>query len=71
MLCLQLAPPYDSCNNKTEHAVARAKEEDQVTKPCQPILGGAEMTIINSVHTRRIVKTSGFTRGVCKNRGFY
>ena len=25
---------------------------------------------INSVHTRCIVKTSGFTRGVCKNRGF-
>ena len=27
--------------------------------------------ILNSVHTRCIVKTSGFTRGVCKNRGFY
>ena len=26
---------------------------------------------ISSVHTRCIVKTSGFTRGVCKNRGFY
>ena len=26
---------------------------------------------VNSVHTRCIVKTSGFTRGVCKNRGFY
>ena len=26
---------------------------------------------INIVHTRCIVKTSGFTRGVCKNRGFY
>ena len=26
--------------------------------------------MINSVHTRCIVKTSGFTRGVCKNRGF-
>ena len=25
----------------------------------------------NSVHTRCIVKTSGFTRGVCKNRGLY
>ena len=25
---------------------------------------------LNSVHTRCIVKTSGFTRGVCKNRGF-
>ena len=25
----------------------------------------------SSVHTRCIVKTSGFTRGVCKNRGFY
>ena len=25
--------------------------------------------ILNSVHTRCIVKTSGFTRGVCKNRG--
>ena len=25
----------------------------------------------NSVHTGCIVKTSGFTRGVCKNRGFY
>ena len=25
---------------------------------------------INSVHTRCIVKTRGFTRGVCKNRGF-
>ena len=24
-----------------------------------------------SVHARCIVKTSGFTRGVCKNRGFY
>ena len=24
----------------------------------------------NSVHTRCIVKTSGFTRGVCKNRDF-
>ena len=28
-------------------------------------------TKINSVHTMCIVKTSGFTRGVCKNRGFY
>ena len=26
---------------------------------------------VNSVHTRCIVKTSGFTRGVCKNKGFY
>ena len=26
---------------------------------------------VNSVHTRCIVKTSGFTRGVCKNPGFY
>ena len=26
---------------------------------------------INSVHTRCIVKTSGFTTGVCKNRGFH
>ena len=25
---------------------------------------------INSVHTRCNVKTSGFTRGVCKKRGF-
>ena len=25
---------------------------------------------INSVHTRCIVKTSGFTRGICKNQGF-
>ena len=31
----------------------------------------AETLEINSVHTRCIVKTSGFTRGVCKNRGFY
>ena len=27
--------------------------------------------MFESVHTRCIVKTSGFTRGVCKNRGFY
>ena len=27
--------------------------------------------IINSVHTRCIVKKGGFTRGVCKNQGFY
>ena len=27
--------------------------------------------LVNSVHTRCIVKTSGFTRRVCKNRGFY
>ena len=26
---------------------------------------------VNSVQTRGIVKTSGFTRGVCKNRRFY
>ena len=26
---------------------------------------------VNSVHTRGIVKTRGFTRGVCKNQGFY
>ena len=26
---------------------------------------------INSVHTRCVVKTSGFTRGVCKNLGFF
>ena len=25
---------------------------------------------IHNVHTRCIVKTSGFTRGACKNRGF-
>ena len=29
------------------------------------------LPIINSVHTRCIVKTGGFTRGVCKNWGFY
>ena len=34
-------------------------------------LGHALKTYIDSVHTRCIVKTSGFTRGVCKNRGFY
>ena len=28
-------------------------------------------SVINSVHTRCIVKTSGFTRGVCKDQGFY
>ena len=28
-------------------------------------------SVVNSVHTRCIVKTSGFTRGVCKNSGFY
>ena len=27
--------------------------------------------LVNRVHTRCIVKTSGFTRGVCKNRGSY
>ena len=26
---------------------------------------------INSVHTKCIAKTSGFTRGVCENRGLY
>ena len=26
---------------------------------------------VNNAHARCIVKTSGFTRGVCKNRGFY
>ena len=30
---------------------------------------GQKTSKINSVHTRCIVKTSGFTRGVCKNRG--
>ena len=29
------------------------------------------LSFLNSVHTRCIVKTSRFTRGVCKNRGFY
>ena len=29
-----------------------------------------ENLFINSVHTRCIIKTSGFTRGVCKSRGF-
>ena len=28
------------------------------------------LTTFNSIHTRCIVKTSGFTRGVCKNRRF-
>ena len=27
--------------------------------------------LFNSVHTRCIVKTGGFTRGVCKNQGVY
>ena len=27
-----------------------------------------ETSLFDSVHTRCIVKTSGFTRGVCKNR---
>ena len=31
----------------------------------------AGVPCFNTVHTRCIVKTSGFTRGVCKNRGFY
>ena len=30
----------------------------------------SESDNFNSVHTRCIVKTSGFTRGVCKNRDF-
>ena len=33
--------------------------------------GGVQKVCVNSVHTRGIVKTSGFTRGVCKNQGFY
>ena len=28
-------------------------------------------TLVNSVHTRCIAKTSGLTSGVCKNHGFY
>ena len=35
------------------------------------LLAGLPETYINSVHTRCIVKTGGFTRSVCKNRGFY
>ena len=30
-----------------------------------------KLFFVNSVHTRCIVKTSGFTTGVCKNRGFF
>ena len=35
------------------------------------ILAGFKEAFIYSVHTRCIVKTSGFTRSVCKNRGFF
>ena len=35
------------------------------------IRGTFVQQLFKSVHTRCIVKTSGFTRGVCKNRGFY
>ena len=35
------------------------------------LLGYDSMNDLNSVHTRCIVKTSGFRRGVCKNQGFY
>ena len=31
---------------------------------------GCFVSFFNSVHTRCIVKTSGFTRDVCKNQGF-
>ena len=37
----------------------------------EEFLGGILRSNLNSVHTRCIVKTSGFTRGVCKNRGFH
>ena len=33
--------------------------------------GRITFSVINSVHARCIVKTSGIPRGVCKNRGFY
>ena len=40
--------------------------------PFAAVVCGWRSPRIDSVHTRRIVKTSGFTRGVCKiNRGFY
>ena len=32
-----------------------------------PFLVPLPSSLIDSVHTRGIVKTSGFTRGVCKN----
>ena len=41
----------------------RGKRQDQKQIKVQ--------NLFNSVHTRCIVKTSGFTRGVCKNLGFY
>ena len=38
---------------------------------CRDVWDPKKCSKINSVHTRCIVKTGGFTRGVCKNRGFY
>ena len=36
-----------------------------------PVMKISVSAPVNSVHTRCIVKTSGFTRGVCKNQGLY
>ena len=49
------------------HKVGYGKVEDGFAR-FEPLNLGSS---VNSVHTRCIVKTSGFTRGVCKNRGFY
>ena len=35
---------------------------------CQRVAILEILEILNSLHARGIVKTSGFTRGVCKNR---
>ena len=41
-----------------------------VKAKCWYGLANQGSSIVNSVRTRCIVKTSGFTRGVCNNRGF-
>ena len=74
--------PASRCSEELKQAVAVSEEKSSsvpegaanfpaavfLAGKC-PILGRDSISF-NSVHTRCIVKTGGFTGGVCKNRGF-
>ena len=56
---VRLVRAFRDCKQRS---LTVSKKAPTVSKKASPF--------IDSVHTRCIVKTSGFTRGVCKNRGF-
>ena len=65
------AKPYGDWNAVWRACDATKDPKTKLWKVEQSRGKSCQIEEISSAHTRCIVKTSGFTRGVCRNRGFY